>query len=133
VRVNSITGEITGEIPADIPAAGPGTAPGAVPPAADTHLPAARRARPHPRVRMHLPDGQHLEVDLVSWHQYRDGSWRARVRWPVWGAVLHGRDVRTSPRAAEAYVPVHALTPVGGEDYRAVRRHRPRIGTPRRG
>ncbi|MDI2126723.1 hypothetical protein [Yinghuangia seranimata] len=90
-----------------------------------------RRARP-PRVRLRLPDGQQLDVTLVSWHQYRDGTWRARVSWPVWGAVAHAGEVQTRTCAQEAFVPARMLTPLPGEDYRAVRQHRPRIAVPRR-
>lgn len=89
-----------------------------------------RRMRP-PRVRLRLPDGQQLDVTLVSWHQYADGTWRARVSWPVWGAVAHAGEVQTRTCAQEAYVPARMLTPLPGEDYRAVRRHRPRISFPR--
>ncbi|WP_436770959.1 hypothetical protein [Yinghuangia sp. YIM S09857] len=89
-----------------------------------------RRMRP-PRVRLRLPDGQSLDVTLVSWHQYSDGTWRARVSWPVWGAVAHAGEVQTRTCAQEAYVPARMLTPLPGEDYRAVRRHRPRISFPR--
>ncbi|WTW92866.1 hypothetical protein OG216_05515 [Streptomycetaceae bacterium NBC_01309] len=89
-----------------------------------------RRMRP-PRVRLRLPDGQHLDVTLVSWHQYSDGTWRARVSWPVWGAVAHAGEVQTRTCAQEAYVPARMLTPLPDEDYRAVRRHRPRISFPR--
>ncbi|MEU8135174.1 hypothetical protein [Streptodolium elevatio] len=89
-----------------------------------------RRTRP-PRVRLRLPDGQHLDVTLVSWHQYGDGTWRARVSWPVWGAVAHAGEVQTRTCAQEAYVPARMLTPLPDEDYRAVRRHRPRISFPR--
>lgn len=91
-----------------------------------------RRSRA-PRVRLRLPDGQHLEVTLVSWHQYADGTWRARVTWPVWGAVLHAGEVQTRTCAQQAFVPARMLTPLPGEDYRAVRRHRPRITLPRQG
>ncbi|MFI1577782.1 hypothetical protein [Embleya sp. NPDC020630] len=84
-----------------------------------------------PRVRMVLPDGQHLEVTLVSWHQYRDGSWRARVRWPVWGAYGFAADVETRAWAMESFVPARVLGPLDGEDYGTVRRDRPRIPVPK--
>ncbi|WP_436788146.1 hypothetical protein [Yinghuangia sp. YIM S10712] len=89
-----------------------------------------RRTRP-PRVRLRLPDGQHLDVTLVSWHQYADGTWRARVSWAQWGAVVHAGEVQTRSCAQQAYVPARVLSPLPGEDYRAVRRHRPRISVPR--
>jgi len=91
--------------------------------------PRPRRARP--RVRLHLPDGQHLDVTLVSWHQYADGTWRARVSWTQWGAVVHAGEIQTRSCAQQAYVPARVLSPLPGEDYRAVRRHRPRITVPR--
>ncbi|MFE3199619.1 hypothetical protein ACWGR4_36925 [Embleya sp. NPDC055664] len=84
-----------------------------------------------PRVRMVLPDGQHLEVTLVSWHQYRDGSWRARVRWPVWGAYGFAADVETRAWAMESFVPASVLGALDGEDYGTVRRDRPRIPVPK--
>ncbi|MYS83826.1 hypothetical protein [Embleya scabrispora] len=84
-----------------------------------------------PRVRMLLPDGQHLEVTLVSWHQYRDGSWRARVRWPVWGAYGFATEVQTRVWAMESFVPASMLGPVDGQDYGTVRRDRPRVQVPK--
>lgn len=84
-----------------------------------------------PRVRMVLPDGQHLEVTLVSWHQYRDGTWRARVRWPVWGAYGFAADVRTRAWAMESFVPASVIGPLDGEDYGTVRRDRPRVQVPK--
>ncbi|MEU0932706.1 hypothetical protein [Embleya sp. NPDC005971] len=84
-----------------------------------------------PRVRMLLPDGQHLEVTLVSWHQYRDGSWRARVRWPVWGAYGFAADVQTRAWAMESFVPASVLGPLDGQDYGIVRRDRPRVQVPK--
>ncbi|MFI6579777.1 hypothetical protein [Embleya sp. NPDC050493] len=93
-----------------------------------------KEADPHPsgpRVRMLLPDGQHLEVTLVSWHQYRDGSWRARVRWPVWGAYGFAADVQTRAWAMESFVPASMLGPVDGQDYGTVRRDRPRVQVPK--
>jgi hypothetical protein len=84
-----------------------------------------------PRVRMSLPDGQHLEVTLVSWHRYRDGTWRARVRWPVWGAYGFGEDVQTKAWAMESFVPSHVLGPLDGQDYETVRRDRPQGRVPR--
>ncbi|GCD98835.1 hypothetical protein EHYA_06546 [Embleya hyalina] len=93
-----------------------------------------KRADAHPtgpRVRMVLPDGQHLEVTLVSWHQYRDGSWRARVRWPVWGAYGFAADVETRAWAMESFVPASVLGPLDGEDYGTVRHDRPRIPVPK--
>ncbi|UGQ10747.1 hypothetical protein LO772_28590 [Yinghuangia sp. ASG 101] len=105
---------------------GPGGAPEAHG-AADPTRP--RRTRP--RVRLRLPDGQHLDVTLVSWHQYADGTWRARVSWTQWGAVVHAGEIQTRSCAQQAYVPARVLSPLPGEDYRAVRRHRPRITAPR--
>jgi len=84
-----------------------------------------------PRVRMRLPDGQHLEVTLVSWHQYRDGTWRARVRWPVWGAYGFGVEVETKAWAMESFVPASVLGALDGEDYGTTRRDRPRIQVPK--
>jgi hypothetical protein len=129
---------------ASIPTVAEARVPGPAPePARETLSPGDLRstpdlARPHrrsrpPRVRLRLPDGQHLDVTLVSWHQYRDGTWRARVSWPVWGAVAHAGEVQTRTCAQQAYVPARMLTPIAGEDYRAVRRHRPRITVPRQG
>jgi hypothetical protein len=84
-----------------------------------------------PRVRMSLPDGQHLEVTLVSWHEYPDGTWRARVRWPVWGAYGFGEDVQTKAWAMESFVPAHVLGPLDGQDFAVVRRDRPQAQVPR--
>jgi hypothetical protein len=91
-------------------------------------LPGQRPSQP--RVRLSLPDGQTLDVTLVSWHQYQDGSWRARVRWPLWGAFHNDAHVETRACQVEAYVPSHSLIPLDGEDYRVVRRRLPRIEAP---
>ncbi|MYW01989.1 hypothetical protein, partial [Streptomyces sp. SID3343] len=84
-----------------------------------------------PRVRMTLPDGQYLDVTLVSWHRYRDGTWRARVRWPVWGAYGYGEDVQTKAWAMESFVPSNVLGPLDGQDYDTVRCDPPMVRVPR--
>ncbi|WP_406289811.1 hypothetical protein [Embleya sp. NBC_00896] len=123
------------------PGAGPGPAlvpaPARAPDAAPTAAVVGERRKEAdpdpqgPRVRMSLPDGQYLEVTLVSWHQYRDGTWRARVRWPVWGAYGFGADVQTKAWAMESFVPASVLGPLDGQDYGSPRSDRPRVQVPR--